>query len=390
MYSPLPRNFARFCWRRGPGEPAALQNRPKLLAPWLIMMKIVVAPDSFKECLSAREVALVLADALQERIPEVEVVQIPLADGGEGTLDVLSAAMGATLIPVTVHDPLGRSITAYYGLSEDAAIIEVAQACGIQLVKPEGRNPFRADTRGVGELLLAARERGCFRFIVGLGGTVTCDGGRGMLSVPGVRELLQESEVELLCDVQGPLTGPTGAIRLFGPQKGASPADVEVLEADMLQWAARMQTETGVNVKDRPGAGAAGGLGAAFMAYAHPAVFPGIQRVLDLCHFDQAATGASLVITGEGRSDRQTLQGKVPLGVLQRISASSHAASSASSGSAVPVVLLSGRIDDAPALRAAGFAQLIEVSPRNLPLSLALTPAIARQNLRTATHKIWW
>ena len=154
----------------------------------------------------------------------------------------------------------------------------------------------------------------------------------------------------------------------------------------MLQWAARMQTETGVNVKDRPGAGAAGGLGAAFMAYAHPAVFPGIQRVLDLCHFDQAVAGASLVITGEGRSDRQTLQGKVPLGVLQRISASSHAAS----GSAVPVVLLSGRIDDAPALRAAGFAQLIEVSPRNLPLSLALTPAIARQNLRTATHKIWW
>ena len=332
------------------------------------MMKIVVAPDSFKECLSAREVARVLADALQER---------PLADGGEGTLDVLAAAMGATLIPVTVHDPLGRSITAYYGMSEGAAIIEVAQACGIQLVKPEGRNPFRADTRGVGELLLAARERGCPRFIVGLGGTVTCDGGRGMLSVPGVRELLQESEVELLCDVQGPLTGPTGAIRLFGPQKGASPADVEVLEADMLQWAARMQTETGVNVKDRPGAGAAGGLGAAFMAYAHPAVFPGIQRVLDLCHFDQAATGASLVITGEGRSDRQTLQGKVPLGVLQRISA-------------VPVVLLSGRIDDAPALRAAGFAQLIEVSPRNLPLSLALTPAIARQNLRTATHKIWW
>ena len=282
------------------------------------MMKIVIAPDSFKECLSAREVARALADAVHARFPSAEVLQIPLADGGEGTLDVLAAAWGASLIPVTVHDPMGRPVRALWGRAGDTAVIEVAQACGIQLVKPEARNPFRANTRGVGELLLAAGERGCRRFVVGLGGTVTCDGGRGMLSVPGVRELLRESEVELLCDVQVPLTGPTGAIRLFGPQKGASPADVEVLEADMLQWADRMQAETGVAVKDRPGAGAAGGLGAAFMAYSHPAVYPGIQRVLDLCHFDQALAGASLVLTGEGRSDRQTLQGKVPLGVLTR------------------------------------------------------------------------
>ena len=353
------------------------------------MMKIVVAPDSFKECLTAREVARVLADAIQERFPAAEIVSIPLADGGEGTLDVLAAALGASLIPVTTHDPLGRPITAYYGKSGSTAIIEVAQACGIQLVNPSERNPFKADTCGVGELLLAARERACTRFIVGLGGTVTCDGGRGMLSVPGVRELLRESEVELLCDVQVPLTGPTGAIRLFGPQKGASPADVEVLEAAMLQWAARMQAETGVDVRNQPGAGAAGGLGAAFMAYAHPVIFPGIQRVLDLCHFDLAAADASLVVTGEGHSDRQTLQGKVPLGVLQRVSASSHAMPSAPSPG-VPVALVSGRIDDAQALRAAGFAQIIEVSPRNLPLSQALDPAIARQNLRAATHKIWW
>lgn len=393
MYSPLPRNFARFCWRRGPGEPAPRQNRPKLLAPWLIMMKIVVAPDSYKECLTARAVARVLADALQERIPEVEVVQIPLADGGEGTLDVLAAAMGATLIPVTVHDPLGRSIAAYYGLSEGAAIIEVAQACGVSLVKPQERNPFKADTRGVGELLLAAREQGCRRYIVGLGGTVTCDGGRGMLAVPGVSELLQEGEVELLCDVQVPLTGPTGAIRLFGPQKGATRADVDILESAMLQWAEQLRDKTGVDVRALPGAGAAGGLGAAFMAYARPVVYAGIGRILDLCHFDQALADASLVITGEGRSDRQTLQGKVPLGVLQRVSAFSHATPSGSSGSTVPVVLLSGRIDDAPALREAGFAQLIEVSPRDLPLPQALTPAIARQNLCSAVQKIdtmWW
>ena len=165
----------------------------------------------------------------------------------------------------------------------------------------------------------------------------------------------------------------------------------------MLQWADRMQAETGVAVKDRPGAGAAGGLGAAFMAYSHPAVYPGIQRVLDLCHFDQALAGASLVLTGEGRSDRQTLQGKVPLGVLQRAQAWFSATTATSATGAVdvapsrgvPVVLLSGRIDDAPALHSAGFARLIEVSPRDLPLSRALDPAVARQNLRTAAYKIW-
>jgi glycerate kinase len=175
---------------------------------------------------------------------------------------------------------------------------------------------------------------------------------------------------------------------LFGPQKGASPAHVEVLEAEMLQWAAQMREETGVDVLARPGAGAAGGLGAAFMAYARPVVYPGIQRVLDLCHFDQALAGASLVITGEGRSDRQTLQGKVPLGVLQRVRDGASSPGGAVPGQGAPVVLLSGRIDDARALQAAGFAQLIEVSPRTLPLPEALAPSTARSNLRAAIQHL--
>ena len=334
-------------------------------------MKIIVAPDSYKECLTAPEVAQVMGEAVQALFPSAEVVQIPLADGGEGTLEVLAGVTGATITRAAVHDPLGRPVQAEYGIVGTTAIIEVAQACGIHLVKPQERNPFKADTRGVGELLLAAWERGCRRFIVGLGGTVTCDGGRGLLSIPGVRELLQEAEVDLLCDVLVPLTGPTGTIRLFGPQKGATPADVEVLEAGMFSWAEQIRVETGVEVGEMPGAGAAGGLGAAFMAYARPAVYPGIQRILDLCHFDQILSGATLVITGEGRSDRQTLQGKVPLGVLQRVDN-------------VPVALVSGRIEDAPALQAAGFAKLIEVSPRDIPLSEALTPSVARENLRAA------
>ncbi len=340
-----------------------------------MMKKIIVAPDSFKECLTSREVAHVLTDAVQARFPAAQVIPIPLADGGEGTLEVLATALSATIEQTTVHDPLGRPIRAGYGVWGNTALIEVAQVCGIHLVEPHERNPFKTDTRGVGEIVLAAYKKGCRRFIVGLGGTVTCDGGRGMLSIPGVQELLRDSHVELLCDVQVPLTGPNGAIYLFGPQKGATPADVEILESDMLQWTSKIQEETGVEVKDRPGAGAAGGLGAAFMAYARPTVYSGVQYILDLCRFDQVLEGASLVITGEGRSDRQTLQGKAPLGVLQR-------------ASGIPVALLSGRLDDVPALEAAGFDWLIEVSPRSLPLHEALIPVTARQNLRNAIRKI--
>ena len=335
-------------------------------------MKIIVAPDSFKGCLPAAEVARVVASALRERFPDRDVVELPLADGGEGTLDVLVRALGGAFCRAEVHDPLGRMVSARFGLCGDTAVIEVAEACGLQLLTPSERNPLVASSYGVGELLLAARERGARHFLIGLGGTATCDGGEGMLQVPGLREALQGCTLELLCDVDNPFIGPRGAARVFAPQKGASPASVEVLERRLEALAGRFCVETGVDVRALPGAGAAGGLGGAFMAYFGAACVSGIDKVLELVHFGELKQGANLIITGEGKSDRQTLSGKVPLGVLR------HA-------QGIPVVLLSGRIEDREALLAAGFSQLIQVSPPALSLSEAIKPAIAKENLRLAT-----
>ncbi|MCR5018655.1 MAG: glycerate kinase, partial [Bacteroidales bacterium] len=185
---------------------------------------ILVAPDSFKECLSSREVARAISSALGERFPGAEIVEMPLADGGEGTVDVVTRALGGSICRAMVCGPIGMPVDALYGIAGDTAVIEVAQACGLQLLKASERNPLTATSRGVGEVLLAARERGCRHFLIGLGGTATCDGGAGMLSVPGLREAMAGASVELLCDVDNPFLGPRGAARVFAPQKGASPS----------------------------------------------------------------------------------------------------------------------------------------------------------------------
>lgn len=346
-------------------------------------MKVVVAPDSYKECLSSREVASVIGKALLMAHPDWDVVEMPLADGGEGTVDVLTRALGGTIVQADVSDPLGRPVKASYGIVDGTsgtaggtAIIEVAQACGLGLLAPSERNPLLTSTRGVGELLLAAYERGCRHFIVGLGGSATCDGGAGMLSVPGIVEALRDATFEILCDVDNPFVGPSGAARVFGPQKGASTQDVEVLEQRMLEQAARLKAATGIDVSSVPGAGAAGGLGGAFIACFGARLCSGIDKVLHLLNFEAVVADAQLVITGEGRSDSQTLAGKAAYGVLRR-------------SGRVPVVLLSGRIDSREDLLAAGFSSLVEVSPRSLPHSQALDPAIATVNLVAAvTHNL--
>lgn len=337
-------------------------------------MKVIVAPDSFKECMSSPQVAAAMAVGVRGRWPQADVLEIPLADGGEGTLEVLATAKAATVREAVVRDPLGRPVTARYGVKETTAIIEVAQAVGLSLLAPEERNPIKASSAGLGELLLAAHADGCCHFIIGLGGTATCDGGAGLMSVPGI-DRLNDASFELLIDVDAPFVGPRGAARVFAPQKGASPSDVEVLEARMQELARRMQAQTGVDVSDMPGAGAAGGLGGAFMAYFKAEMRPGIERVLDLVHFQDAIRGADLIITGEGKSDAQTLMGKVPMGVL-------HNAGS------IPVALLSGRIEDRPALEKAGFKPVIEVSPRSLPLDQAMDPAVAADNLYRAVAQV--
>lgn len=334
-------------------------------------MKIVVAPDSFKECLSARQVALAMSSAILEIYPNAEVTVIPLADGGEGTLDVLVGPIGAHIETVSVHDPLGRRINARYGISGETAIIEVAEACGLQLLSKTERNPMLTSSRGVGELIMDACGKGCGHFIIGLGGTATCDGGMGMMSVPGLPEALSKCEVELLCDVKAPFVGPQGAARVFAPQKGASPEQVELLEERMLRVAADIKEQTGVDISFMPCAGAAGGIAGALMAYAKARVGSGVERVIELCGFYDAIQEADLIITGEGKSDSQTIMGKVPYGVLK------HAAGK-------PVALLSGRIEDKAALKRAGFLAMEEVSPRNLPLDKAMDPATALQNIHNA------
>lgn len=334
-------------------------------------MKIIVAPDSYKGCLTAKEVAGAITQTLKESCPDAEIITIPLADGGEGTVEILSEALDCLIQTATVTDPLGRKVQAKYAVKGDTAIIEVAEACGMKLLRKEELSPLKASTRGVGELLMAARKNGADHLIIGLGGTATCDGGEGMMTVPGIRETLKGARIELLSDVDNPFTGKDGAARIFAPQKGASKADIEILEHRLTQIAQRILQETGRDITNLPGAGAAGGLGGALAGWFGATVSSGIDRILDLVQFDKHIQGADLIITGEGKSDLQTLHGKVPVGVLRR-------------SDGIPVTLLSGRIDAKAELLKAGFTSLIEVTPREIPLHIALQPEVAILNIRAA------
>lgn len=345
---------------------------------YFVCMKIILSPDSFKECMSASRVAAVMAAAARERWPEADVVEIPLADGGEGTLDVLAKPLQTRIHTVTVQDPLGRPKEARFGICNGTALIEIAESCGLSLLAPDKRHPLETHTYGLGELLLEAYRAGARHYIIALGGSATCDGGKGMLDVPGI-DTLKGASFELLCDVDAPFVGPHGAARVFAPQKGATPPEVEQLEDRMLHQAAWLYEHTGVDVSSLPGAGAAGGLGGAFVACFGARMEQGIHRILDLVRFDEQLHGAQLVITGEGRSDAQTLMGKVPYGVLRRIQSVS---------TALPVALVSGRIEERASLEQAGFEPIMEITPRNLPLSQALDPACAQHHLYRAIREL--
>ena len=338
-------------------------------------MKVVVAPDSYKGCLSVAEVCSTLADALSDLHPGWTVVECPLADGGEGTVETILPAVGGTFCEAVVSDPLGRPVAARYGMKGETAFIEVAEACGLKHLCCDELDPLHATSYGVGELLMAARERGAARFVVGLGGTATCDGGVGMMKVEGLREALEGCTVDLLCDVVNPFTGQYGAARVFAPQKGASVEDVELLEKRMQAMAFGIFAETGVDVRHLEGAGAAGGLGGAMMAYFGAQSVSGIERILEIIGFDDLTEGAELIVTGEGKSDLQTLGGKVPYGVLKH-------------SKGIPVGLVSGRIEDREALLAAGFEKLVQVTPEGMHLHEALKKENAMRNLRSAVISI--
>jgi glycerate kinase len=266
---------------------------------------------------------------------------------------------------------------ARYGIAGDLGIIEASQACGITLLRSEERNPLLTTTRGVGELILDAISNGCGRFIVGIGGSATNDGGRGMIEIEGFLEQAGRCSFTVARDVDNPFIGPRGASRVFGPQKGASPADVETLESRLTEYSKVILEETGVDVRNMPGAGASGGLGGAFAAFLGAELKPGIEMVLDVIGFDSLLEGADLVFTGEGRSDAQTVHGKTPAGVL------AHAMKQG-----IPVALVSGAILPCPELDSLGFTVMRAASPEGMPLEEAMMPATARRNIHEAVAGI--
>ena len=311
------------------------------------MKKIVIAPDSYKESLSALEVAQAVAAGFRQIFPDAEYVLVPVADGGEGTVDAMVAATGGRRETVVVSGPLGERVEAFYGLTGDGAtaVIEMAAASGLALVPPARRNPLRTSSRGTGELIRAALDAGARRFILGIGGSATNDGGAGMVQALGARLLdaegraldgsggdlarleridvsaldprLAECRIEVACDVDNPLTGPRGASAVFGPQKGATPEMVQVLDANLAHLARIVERDLGVSVDRVPGAGAAGGMGAAMLAFFGATLKPGIEIVTAAVDLDAHVRDADLVITGEGRIDFQTVHGKTPIGVAR-------------------------------------------------------------------------
>lgn len=341
------------------------------------MKKIVIACDSYKGCLSSSEVSDAVAEGVSEAYPDCEVVRLAVADGGEGTVEALVDTLGGHLEWAEVSDPLGRPVRAAYGTAGDLAIIESAAACGLTLLSKEERNPLIATTKGLGELILAAVDKGCRRFLIGLGGSATNDGGMGMIGVEGFLAKTRGLQFTVACDVDTPYIGRNGASRVFGPQKGASEQDVEVLEERLLGYALKISEDTGIDVSDMPGAGAAGGLGGAFRAYLGAELKRGVDLVLDQIGFDSVIAGADLVITGEGCSDYQTLKGKTAAGVLER-AGRQH----------IPVALVSGAVRDEKMLKDRGFRIVEAVTPPTMSLEEAMRPETAKRLVAISTRNI--
>jgi glycerate kinase len=308
-------------------------------------MKIIIAPDSFKESLSALEVAEEIEAGFREVLPDAEYLKLPMADGGEGTVAAMVAATGGSLLQVNVTNPLQEPVKACYGLTGDGktAIIEMAAAGGLALVPVNLRNPMTTTTFGTGELIKAALSAGARHLIIGIGGSATNDGGAGMLQALGVKlqghdgleigvggcnlanlahidiscmdSRLKACRIEAACDVNNPLTGPKGASHTFGPQKGATPAMVAQLDDNLGHFARLINRDLGKQVDSVPGAGAAGGMGAALSAFLGAKLRPGIDIVVEAVGLDALVKDADLVITGEGRIDNQSIHGKTPIGV---------------------------------------------------------------------------
>jgi len=372
-------------------------------------MKLVIAPDSFKESLDAQQVAFAIERGFQSIFPEIHTVCVPVADGGEGTTEALVAATAGVQISESVRGPLGEPLNAIWGLLGEqpntalTAVVETAAASGLDKISSAQRDALRATTYGTGELILAALERGVRRIILGLGGSATNDGGMGLLSALGARfldakgEVLEaggaalarlasidlsqmdsrvaETEFLVACDVDNPLLGARGASAIFGPQKGATPEQVEQLDAALANLADISAKLLGRDCREVAGAGAAGGLGYALVQFLNARMAPGIDLVLEAVRFDEQLQGADLVVTGEGRVDGQSLSGKTPVGVARW--AKRHD---------LPVIALCGSIGaGAEGVHKVGIDALFTVVPGVCTLDDAMAEATANLE-RTAAQ----
>ena len=369
-------------------------------------MKIVIAPDSFKGSLTAAEAAEAIETGFRAVYPDAEYVKVPMADGGEGTVQSLVDATSGTIITQLVSGPMGDMVAGFFGILGDrqTAVIEMAAASGIHWVRPKERDVFLASSFGTGQLINAALDRGCDKLIVGLGGSATNDGGIGMMKALGarffdqegvqlaadVRALLQlasidlqyldprldKTEIVVACDVDNPLCGENGAARVFGPQKGATEEDIAVLDQALTRYGDILSANAGRDIASEPGAGAAGGMGAAFIGLIDAVLKPGVDIVIEIVDLANSLVDANLVITGEGRVDNQTIHGKTPTGVA-KVAKSCN----------LPVICITGSVEDgADFTHQLGIDEIYSVTEGDYDLTEVLIEA--EHKLTQAAQKI--
>ncbi len=370
------------------------------------MKKVVIAIDSFKGSVSSAEAANACAKGILRIYPDCKTVCLPVADGGEGTVSALVGATEGEYISCRVHDPLMRPIDACYGISGDGktVVIELAAASGLHLLSPNEYDPVKTTTYGTGELIADALRRGYRNFLIGLGGSATNDAGTGILQALGIRftdtygnliepgkttlssicgidtsgllPTARESKFTLLCDVTNPFVGDQGAVAIFSPQKGANLQMQKILEKGMIRFSQLIRRGTGEDIGDIPGSGAAGGTAGGLLAFLHAQIKSGIATILDILKFDEQLSDTDLVITGEGKLDVQTLNGKVPFGILQRATKAS-----------VPVVALAGSVENVNKLNEAGFLAAFSIQTAPISLQLAMDKTITLHHIEQTTSQ---
>jgi glycerate kinase len=369
-------------------------------------MKVIISPDKFKGSLTAKEACEAITVGIRDQFPDIQIIELPLADGGNGTAEILADSSNGRMIPCRVHDPLLRIINSSFGISGDGktAFVEMAAASGLELLKNEECNCYYTSSFGTGELILAACKENVQKIILCIGGSATNDGGIGMAAALGYRFLdinnnlletigknlefihgiddsgidpfIKNIEIEVACDVDNPLTGPSGAAWIYGPQKGASKEELKKLDFGLENLAEIVYSKYGCSIKEVPGSGAAGGLGGGAIIFLHAKLKRGIEIVLNYLQFEEHLKSSQLVITGEGKLDKQSLSGKVIQGVIQ-----------AASKYKVPVIALAGKVElSEHEIKKCGLQKAYCINEPGVSIEDALKNASA--NLRAVAGKM--